>query len=124
MRYLFLALFILTNTCYAAKHQLDCVPTKAQKCSFEGCVELDPSVSVSIRFPALEYLRCDIKGCDTYNMKSQVSGVFTNVTLEGKSSTFLRYAGGDGRRLIPYVEVLSLGFDIYHNYGACTWNDG
>ena len=92
-----------------------CVSNRAFQCSQKGCQENSPTITVKIDFTHDEYKRCDHKGCDTYMLTSETSGMFTTITLLGHSGTFFK-ALNDGRE---YTEVASLHTNLFMNFGSC-----
>lgn len=71
---------------------------------------------------------CDLQGCSTYDMEFKDSGVYTNVQSELPRGSMLKFVNFTldsddkefGNRKNDFVEVKTLGLDMYISWGTCT----
>lgn len=92
-----------------------CIPSLQYVCTSEGCERIAALLHVNLDLEKKTYARCEGKGCDTYPMSFEASGIFTTVNLLGSGGTFLKVVN-DGSE---YVEVTSLHLAVLQNFGAC-----
>jgi len=93
-----------------------CSPATKFQCTKEGCEAMQPTVWVTLDFQTSSYSRCDRKGCDRYEMRESVSGIYTSVALVDRPGTLFK-AVNDGSE---FVEVITLGTTLMSSYGICS----
>ena len=95
-----------------------CKPKQLQICDVEGCSAKETETEARLDFLQKTYSRCDQKGCDSYPMTFEASGIFT-VAQPNSRSTFLKVLN-DGSE---YMEVVTSHLGAWVYVGSCEAAD-
>ena len=93
-----------------------CEPEQGYVCGVEGCSTAAPSVWAVVDMDSGVYMRCDKKGCDSYDGVLSNSGIYTNVLIAPGAIAKIENPS------LEYVEVVSSGLGVNISYGQCVNN--
>jgi len=113
MRLFFLMAFIFWSI-PATAEPLRCEPVTKHFCSGGICEMVKPTTWNIVWPTDGKISRCDNQGCDIYEADVYTSGIFIILEVAGRG--FLLKMERDGS---SYIEVATLGTDVYLSYGQC-----
>lgn len=95
-------------------HTKVCIPDTKQECDASGCTQIKATVFLLIDETNSKAYRCDNKPCDSYDVKIQQSGLFTNIAP-------LIPRGWNIKMTLDnkYTETTSFGLTKLISYGSC-----
>ena len=94
-----------------------CIPEKKYFCTnFENknCEQVKASIFVLYDDNNNKICRCDNKPCDCFNILSENSGLYKNITPVKPNGTMYKISN-----IGEYIEIVSLGLDTYLSQGNC-----
>ncbi|MCH7828726.1 hypothetical protein IH982_02590 [Patescibacteria group bacterium] len=91
-----------------------CLPETKQQCSETGCKPVKPTVFILYDENNSIVYRCDNKPCDSYNVVSNESGLFT-ILEPIEARAFSIKLSLDNK----YIETVGFGLDTLVSHGTC-----
>ena len=93
---------------------LRCNVANKYVCEQSGCYAQETNVWDVIDFDTLRYSRCDLRGCDHYDMLVARSGVYWNI--EAPARSLFAKVSDDGS---SFIEVAAIQTTVHLSYGSC-----
>lgn len=114
----------LQHSAMADIAELSCFPTSRFDCGGDSCTASAPVTYYFVDYGTESgtYFRCDAKGCDSYPVKVNISGEFTQfIPLQGQAM-MLKVATGDilGNKG-EFIDIATLGTGAVVSSGKCEF---
>lgn len=104
--------------------ELSCFPTNRFDCGGETCTASAPATYYFVDYGTETgtYFRCDAKGCDSYSVKVNRSGEFTQFIPSQGQAMLFKVATGDvlGNK-DEFIDIATLGTDAIVSTGKCVF---
>ncbi len=104
--------------------ELSCFPTNRFDCGGGSCTPATPATYFFVDYGTESgtYFRCDAKGCDSYPVKVNPSGEFTQFVPSQGQAMLFKVATGDilGNKG-EFVDVVTLGTGTIISFGKCEF---
>ena len=96
-------------------HNMICLPNIKFICNPQSkCYQVKPTVFILFDGLLDTFYRCDNQPCDSYEVRTDTSGDYTNFTPIVPNGTIWK-VNKNGN----YVEVATIGAETYISYGKC-----